>query len=77
MNRFVSHQNEENMQKNNVLARILALLMGATRPESARAMVGLRMRLCPIWRASRTLGQRNMANFFMGNAHEREFAPEL
>jgi|GEM_PF-5342251 len=32
MNRLGSHQKDENMQKNNVLARILALLMGAARP---------------------------------------------
>ncbi|PKL65159.1 MAG: hypothetical protein CVV32_03975 [Methanomicrobiales archaeon HGW-Methanomicrobiales-3] len=36
MNRLGPHQNDENMQKNNVLARILALLMGATRPPTSR-----------------------------------------
>ena len=59
-----SHPKHENTQKN-VLARILALLMGATRTTGARAMVkGLRMRLCPLWRACRTLGQRNPAECF-------------
>jgi hypothetical protein len=65
-----SHPKHEKSLIKNVLARILALLMGAARPKERRAMVRPRMRLCPIWRACGALKQNISREIFMKNRIE-------